>query len=85
LTALRFKSRMNRASSLDRVEKLGPRTRDTTAVLWPEGVKGRVSVSGYLDTNLPANKKRLRQWLRMPGASLRGQDFHDWGEACRNA
>lgn len=72
---------MNTASSLDRVEKLGPRTRDTMAVLWPERVKTRISVSGYLVTNLAANKKRLRQRLRMPGACLRGQDLPRLGRS----
>jgi len=76
---------MNTASSLDRVEKLGPRTRDTMAVLWPERVKARVSVSGYLVTNLAANKKHLRQRLRMPVPVYVGKTSHDWGEACRNA
>jgi len=37
----------------------GARTADVMAVLYPERVKGLVSVSGYLITNLEANKKPL--------------------------
>ncbi|GAA5099049.1 alpha/beta hydrolase [Chryseobacterium ginsengisoli] len=37
----------------------GARTADAIAVLYPERVKGLVSVSGYLITNLEANKKPL--------------------------
>lgn len=37
----------------------GARTADVMAALWPERVKGLVSVSGYLITNLEANKKPL--------------------------
>ncbi|EJL73667.1 alpha/beta fold hydrolase [Chryseobacterium populi] len=37
----------------------GARTADVIAVLWPERVKRLVSVSGYLITNLEANKKPL--------------------------
>ncbi len=37
----------------------GARTADIIAVLWPERVKGIVSVSGYLITNVEANKKPL--------------------------
>ena len=37
----------------------GARTADVMAALWPERVKGLVSVSGYLITNLEFNKKPL--------------------------
>lgn len=37
----------------------GARTADVMAALWPERVKGLVSVSGYLITNLEGNKKPL--------------------------
>jgi pimeloyl-ACP methyl ester carboxylesterase len=37
----------------------GARTADVMAALWPERVKGLVSVNGYLITNLKANKKPL--------------------------
>ncbi|CAM2785283.1 alpha/beta hydrolase [Chryseobacterium flavum] len=37
----------------------GARTADVIAALWPERVKGLVSVSGYLITNLEANKNPL--------------------------
>ncbi|MGX1850004.1 alpha/beta fold hydrolase [Streptomyces sp. NPDC055299] len=37
----------------------GSRTADIIAALWPERVKGLVSVSGYLITNRAANKKPL--------------------------
>lgn len=37
----------------------GARTADVIAALWPERVKGLVSVTGYLITNLEANKKPL--------------------------
>lgn len=37
----------------------GARTADIMAALWPERVKALVSVSGYLITNLEANKKPL--------------------------
>jgi len=37
----------------------GARTADVMAALWPERVKGLVSVSGYLITNLEVNKKPL--------------------------
>jgi pimeloyl-ACP methyl ester carboxylesterase len=37
----------------------GSRTADIIAALWPERVKGLVSVSGYLITNLEAQKKPL--------------------------
>ncbi|MFD5783920.1 alpha/beta fold hydrolase [Streptomyces sp. NPDC126933] len=37
----------------------GSRTADIIAALWPERVKGLVSVTGYLITNLEANKKPL--------------------------
>jgi len=37
----------------------GSRTADIMAALWPERVKGLVSVAGYLITNLEANKKPL--------------------------
>ncbi|WP_312390384.1 alpha/beta hydrolase [Chryseobacterium sp.] len=37
----------------------GARTADVMAALWPERIKGLVSVSGYLITNLGANKKPL--------------------------
>ena len=37
----------------------GSRTTDIIAVLWPERVKGIVAVSGYLITNIEANKKPL--------------------------
>jgi pimeloyl-ACP methyl ester carboxylesterase len=37
----------------------GSRTTDIIAALWPERVKGIVAVSGYLITNIEANKKPL--------------------------
>ncbi|WP_372448087.1 alpha/beta fold hydrolase [Streptomyces sioyaensis] len=37
----------------------GSRTADIIATLWPERVKGLVSVTGYLITNLEANKEPL--------------------------
>ncbi|MDR6406392.1 MULTISPECIES: alpha/beta hydrolase [Chryseobacterium] len=37
----------------------GARTADVMAVLWPDRVKGLVSVSGYLITNLDSNKNPL--------------------------
>lgn len=43
----------------------GARTADVMAALWPERVQGLVSVSGYLITNLEANKKPL-----LPAAEL---------------
>ncbi|MER5754960.1 alpha/beta hydrolase [Streptomyces sp. NPDC002088] len=66
----------------------GSRTADIIAALWPERVKGLVSVSGYLITNLEANKKPLPPklewawWYQFYFATERGrlgleQNRHD--------
>ncbi|MGW6359923.1 alpha/beta fold hydrolase [Streptomyces sp. NPDC055092] len=66
----------------------GSRTADIIAALWPERVKGLVSVSGYLITNLEANKRPLPSklewawWYQFYFATERGrlgleQNRHD--------
>lgn len=62
----------------------GARTADVVAALWPERVKGLVSVSGYLITNLEANKKPLPPaaesgwWYQYYFSTDRGEKgYHD--------
>ncbi|MGW7486356.1 alpha/beta fold hydrolase [Streptomyces sp. NPDC054786] len=66
----------------------GSRTADIIAALWPERVKGLVSVTGYLITNREANKKPLPPkaewawWYQFYFATERGrlgleQNRHD--------
>ena len=67
----------------------GSRTADIVAVLWPDRVKGIVAVSGYLVTNVEANKKplppaaELGWWYQYYFATERGvvgykQHTHDF-------
>ncbi len=57
----------------------GARTADIMAALWPERVKGLVSVSGYLITNLEANRQPLPPqaewswWYQYDFATERGR------------
>jgi pimeloyl-ACP methyl ester carboxylesterase len=58
----------------------GARTADIVAALWPERVKGLVSVSGYLIVNLVANQRPLSPkaehgwWYQYYFATQRGVD-----------
>jgi pimeloyl-ACP methyl ester carboxylesterase len=69
----------------------GARTVDIVAALWPERCKALVSVSGYLVTDLPANKKPLPPageyawWYQYYFSTERGvlgyaQYRHDFGK-----
>ncbi len=59
------------------------RTADIMAALWPDRCKGLVSVSGYLITNLEANKKplppvaELAWWYQYYFSTERGQIGYD--------
>jgi pimeloyl-ACP methyl ester carboxylesterase len=61
----------------------GARTADIIAALWPERCKGLVSVSGYLITNLEANKQplppqaELGWWYQYYFATERGRIGYD--------
>jgi pimeloyl-ACP methyl ester carboxylesterase len=61
----------------------GARTADIVAALWPERCKALVSVSGYLITNLEANKKplppkaELGWWYQYYFATERGRAGYD--------
>ncbi|MGW3354432.1 alpha/beta fold hydrolase [Streptomyces bungoensis] len=71
----------------------GSRTADIIAALWPERVKGLVSVSGYLVTNVEAQKKPLPPkaeyawWYQYYFATERGrlamEDRTDRHDLCR--
>ncbi|MBW8800326.1 MAG: alpha/beta hydrolase [Streptomyces sp.] len=71
----------------------GSRTADIIAALWPERVKGLVSVSGYLITNVEAQKKPLAPkaeytwWYQYYFATERGrlamEDKTDRHDLCR--
>jgi pimeloyl-ACP methyl ester carboxylesterase len=61
----------------------GARTANIIAALWPERVKGMVSVSGYLIGNQEANKMplppaaELQWWYQFYFATDRGRDGYD--------
>ena len=61
----------------------GARTADIIAALWPERVKGLVSVNGYIINNREANKKPLSPkaengwWYQFYFATERGQAGYD--------